>query len=76
MLRPDDTRAHTQNQERTLHLRIQAEFGEMPGLRLTLSQASRLFNLERTHCERVLGTLVDQRVLSQSGGMFGRPAAK
>ena len=31
-------------------------------MRLTLPQASRLFNLEPTLCERVLGTLVDRRV--------------
>ena len=76
MLRPDDTRAHTPNQDHDLHRRIQAEFLEMPGLSLTLPQASRLFNLERTQCQRVLATLVDQRVLSQSGTMFKRPGAK
>ena len=48
----------------------------MPGLKLTLPQASRLFNLERTVCERVLGTLVDRHVLSQSGTMFVRSGAK
>ena len=72
MLRPDDTRAHATNQEHDIHLRIQAEFVEMPGLKLTLPQASRLFNLERTVCERVLGALVDQHVLWQSGTMFVR----
>jgi hypothetical protein len=55
-----------------LCLRIQGEYVEMPGLRLTLSQASRLFNLERTQCERVLEALVDRRVLSQNGTMFVR----
>ena len=75
MLRPDDTRAHIPNQDQDLHRRIQAEFAEMPGMRLTLPQASRLFNLERTVCERVLGTLVDRRVLSQSGSMFVRCGA-
>lgn len=75
MLRTDDTPAHTLNQEHDIHLRIQAEFVEMPGLRLTLPQASRLFHLERTVCERVLGTLVDKRLLSQSGAMFVRPGS-
>ena len=75
MLRPDDTRAHFPNQDQDLHRRIQAEFVEMPGLKLTLPQASRLFNLERTVCERVLGTLVDRRVLSHSGAMFVRSGA-
>ena len=72
MLRRDDGCTNGTTHDHELHLRIRAEFVEMPGLRLTLSQASRLFNLERTLCERVLGTLVDQRVLSQSGTMFAR----
>ena len=62
-----------QDQAQDLHLRIQAEFAEMPGMKLTLSQASRLFNVERTVCERVLETLVHKRLLSQSGAMFVRP---
>ena len=72
MLQSIETRAQPPNQEHDIHLRIQAEFVEMPGLKLTLPQASRLFNLERTVCERVLGTLVDRRVLSLSGAMFVR----
>ena len=32
--------------DRDLHVRIHAEYQEMPGLKLTLAQASRLFNLE------------------------------
>ena len=76
MPQPDDTRAYTPHQERDLHHRIQAEFVEMPGLSLTLPQASRLFHLERTQCERVLGTLVDRHLLARSGTMFVRPAAK
>ena len=45
---------------------FQAEFREMPGLQLTLPQASRLFSIETTRCERVLrrtspcGALVDR----------------
>ena len=64
---------HTSFQDHDLHVRIQAEFAEMPGMKLTLSQASRLFNVERTVCERVLETLVHKRLLSQSGAMFVRP---
>jgi hypothetical protein len=74
MMRRDDRTTSTIH-DTDLHLRIQAEYGEMPGLRLTLSQASRLFNLERTLCERVLAALVDQRVLSQSGAIFMRPSS-
>ena len=76
MLRRDDGSTNSTIHDHELHLRIQAEFAEMPGMRLTLPQASRLFNLERTLCERVLGTLVDKRVLSQSGTMFVRSGAK
>jgi len=76
MLRPDLTRTSTSTQDHDLHRRIQAEFVEMPGLRLTLPQASRLFNLDRTQCERVLVTLVEQHVLWQCGTMFARPASK
>lgn len=72
MLRANAMSGDTSIQDHDLHLRIQAEFAELPGLRLTLPQASRLFNLERTVCERVLGTLVDKRLLAQSGAMFVR----
>jgi hypothetical protein len=75
MLQANAMSGNTSIQDHDLHLRIQAEFAEMPGLRLTLPQASRLFNLERTVCERVLGTLVDKRLLSQSGAMFVRPGS-
>jgi hypothetical protein len=39
--------------------RIRGEFLEMPGLRLTLAQAQRLCDVERTLCQRVLGALVE-----------------
>jgi hypothetical protein len=75
-MRSDHARTSTAIQDHDLHLRIQAEFVEMPGLKLTLSQASRLFNLDRTECERVLSTLVDRRVLWHCGTMFARPASE
>jgi hypothetical protein len=53
-----------------LEIRIRAEFAEMPGLKLTLPQASRLFNVERVRCERILGELVTHGDLSSSGGSF------
>jgi hypothetical protein len=63
-----------------LHQRIRAEYNEMPGLRLTLAQAARLFNLERQHCEDVLTTLVSSGALWTNGQEFlirnaGRRAA-
>ena len=44
----------------------------MPGLRLTLAQASRLFSIDPGRCERVLGALVKGGVLATSGGAFAR----
>ena len=53
--------------------RIQGEFVEMPGLRLTASQAQRLWGLERDVCDALLGALVDARFLSQTrDGAFVR----
>ena len=46
--------------------RVQAEFLEMPGLRLTRAQARRLWALDDTLCEAVLSALVDARFLVQS----------
>jgi hypothetical protein len=55
-----------------LQARIRAEFSEMPGLKLTLPQAARLFHLEKNRCERVLGALVEVGELSNNGKTFGR----
>jgi hypothetical protein len=43
--------------------RITAEFAEMPGMSLTLSQACRLLGMGSDLCERVLDTLVNDGVL-------------
>jgi len=50
--------------------RVQAEFVEMPGLRLTLAQAVRLFNIEPDQCQRVLGTLILGGHLTTDGKTF------
>jgi hypothetical protein len=50
--------------------RVRAEFQEMPGLILTLPQASRLFSIEPARCERVLGALVLAGDLAISGKVF------
>jgi hypothetical protein len=53
--------------------RIQGEFIEMPGLRLTAAQAQRLWGLEQEVCEALLGALVDAKFLSQTrDGAFVR----
>jgi hypothetical protein len=46
--------------------RIQGEYLEMPGLRLTAAQAQRLWGLERDVCSALLGALVDARFLAQT----------
>jgi hypothetical protein len=55
-----------------LRRRITGEFQEMPGLVITLAQASRLFSLEPAQCERVLGSLVEGGVLITDGHRFAR----
>jgi hypothetical protein len=53
--------------------RMQAEFVEMPGLRLTAAQARRLWGLESDVCAALLGSLVDARFLVQTrDGAFVR----
>jgi hypothetical protein len=39
----------------------------MPGLRLKIEQAQRLWNLDRPMCERVLQSLVETNFLRQYG---------
>ena len=46
--------------------RIQGEYVEMPGLRLTPAQAQRLWGLERDVCDALLSALVDAKFLSQT----------
>ncbi len=46
--------------------RIQSEYLEQPGLRLTVAQARRLWNLEPTLCEALLSVLVARQVLART----------
>jgi hypothetical protein len=52
--------------------RVRSEFIEMPGLRLRIDQAQRLWNLDRAICERVLRSLVDAKFLGFSDEMYAR----
>jgi hypothetical protein len=53
--------------------RVQGEFLEMPGLRLTEPQARRLWGLDAVSCETLLGTLVDAKFLFRTrDGAFMR----
>ena len=51
---------------RDLLLRIRGEYLEMPGLRLTLAQATRLFSLDALTCDVALRVLVEDGFLWQS----------
>ncbi len=43
--------------------RVQGEFLEMPGLRLTEPQARRLWDLDATSCAALLNALIDAKFL-------------
>lgn len=45
--------------------RVRGEFIEMPGMRLKIDQAQRLWNLDRAMCESVLKSLVDAKFLGR-----------
>jgi hypothetical protein len=53
--------------------RVQGEFLEMPGLRLTEAQARRLWGLDASSCSALLGALVDANFLFRTrDGAFMR----
>jgi hypothetical protein len=59
----------------TLLLRIESEYREMPGLKLTEAQARRLWDLDGDTCNLVLTTLMEQRFLKcTASGMYVRAA--
>jgi hypothetical protein len=46
-----------------LKSRIRSEYREMPGLNLTLAQACRLWQMDQSTCETVLGQLTTEGAL-------------
>ncbi len=46
--------------------RVLAEYDEMPGLKLTVRQAARLFGLDQERCRTVLDLLVDLAYLKHT----------
>jgi len=53
--------------------RVQAEYMEMPGLRLTAAQAQRFWGLDPTACDTLLEALVDAKFLFRTrDGAFVR----
>lgn len=54
--------------------RIRSEYFEMPGLKLTLAQASRLWGVDTAHANRLLCELERTGFLCRSGdGAYRRP---
>lgn len=54
--------------------RIRSEFSEMPGLRLTSDQATRLWSMPADVCERIFSDLERTGFLRRlSDGAYGRP---
>ena len=55
--------------------RIKAEYMEMPGLRLTVAQAGRLWGLDPSSCLDVLERLISERFLQRrADGTYSRVA--
>ncbi|MGE5360708.1 MAG: hypothetical protein ACM3NQ_16955 [Bacteroidales bacterium] len=46
--------------------RVRAEFLEMPGLKLTVSQAQRLWGMDRRTCEALIDELTATRFLART----------
>jgi hypothetical protein len=59
----------------TLTDRIRAEFGDLPGLKVTFAQACRLWHADEAKCLAALEALVDEGFLrrSASGAFIGLP---
>ena len=64
----DDTREI----DAILLTRVYGEFIEMPGLRLTLAQASRLWNVKLATSAQLLDRLVDESFLRRAGSHYVR----
>ena len=60
---PCTVRLFRTSEENALLRRARGEFREMPGMRLTIEQAMRLWDLERPSCEALLGALVEAKFL-------------
>lgn len=53
---------------------LRGEFREMPGLRLRIEEAQRLWGLDRRTCEELLASLVDSKFLiRRPNDVYGLP---
>ena len=56
---------------------VAAEFREMPGMRLTVAQAQRLWHLSPDECDDVLDYLTREgRLQRDSAGQYGLPRSR
>jgi hypothetical protein len=56
----------TETDIQSVLIHVRNEFTEMPGLRLSMSQAMRLWGLDRDACERVVDALVHASFLRRT----------
>jgi hypothetical protein len=63
---------HARDVDPNLVARVYGEYLEMPGLQLTLAQASRLWNIQLATSAHVLERLVDASFLRRSGDRYVR----
>jgi hypothetical protein len=63
---------HTSPQTQELCTRITCEYLEMPGLVLTLPQATHLWNVDTESCTRALERLVTSGFLRSASGTYRR----
>jgi hypothetical protein len=54
---------HRTSKEDALLRRVRGEYREMPGMRLTIDQAMRLWDLDRQTCQSLLHSLVEAHFL-------------
>ena len=67
---------HTDNEiDASLLVRGYGEYVEMPGLQLTIAQASRMWNVTLSLSAQVLDRLVDAAFLRRSGSCYVRADA-
>ena len=62
---PSTVAIFTTSPEDAMATRVRGEYREMPGMRLTIDQAMRLWMLDRQTCSDVLSSLVAARFLEQ-----------
>ena len=54
---------HQTSKDESLLRRARGEYREMPGMRLTIDQAMRLWDLDRQTCQSLLNSLVEAHFL-------------